>query len=100
MIESMIGQGLLLTAGWRWIFGLYLFWAGVAGLWFMIRQPETLARNQRVLLSLKRLCLNSSRIFKSLKVMAYTCASGMVFGTQLLFLATARRYFRKFITSV
>jgi len=93
MIAPMIGQGLLLAAGWRWIFGLYLFWAGVAGLWFMIRQPETLARDQRVPLSLKRLCLNSGRIFKSRKVMAYTCASGMVFGTQLLFLATAQAVF-------
>ena len=36
---------------------------------------------------------NSGRIFKSRKVMAYTCASGMVFGTQLLFLATAQGVF-------
>ena len=93
MIAPMIGQGLLLAAGWRWIFGLYLFWAGIAGLWFMIRHPETLARDQRVPLSLKRLCLNSGCIFKSRKVMAYTCASGMVFGTQLLFLATAQAVF-------
>jgi DHA1 family bicyclomycin/chloramphenicol resistance-like MFS transporter len=93
MIAPMIGQGLLLAAGWRKIFGLYLFWAGIAGLWFMIRQPETLAQDQRVPLSLKRVCLNSGCIFKSRKVMAYTCASGMVFGTQLLFLATAQAVF-------
>ena len=37
MIAPMIGQGLLLVAGWRWIFCLYLFWAGTARLWFMIR---------------------------------------------------------------
>ena len=35
----------------------------------------------------------AGRIFKSRKVMAYTCASGMVFGTQLLFLATAQAVF-------
>ena len=93
MIAPMIGQGLLLVAGWRWIFCLYLFWAGTARLWFMIRQLETLARDQRVPLSLKRLCLNSGRIFESRKVMAYTCVSGMVFGTQLLFLGAAQAVF-------
>ena len=59
----------------------------------MIWQPETLAGEQRVPLSLKRLCLNSGRIFKSRKVMACTCASWMGVGTQLLFLATAQAVF-------
>ena len=31
MIAARIGQGLLLAAGWRKIFGLYLFWAGLPG---------------------------------------------------------------------
>ena len=59
----------------------------------MTRQPETLAPDQRVPLSLKRLYLNAGLICKNRKVMAYTYASGMVFGAQLLFLGVAQSVF-------
>ena len=96
MIAPMIGQGLLLVAGWRWIFCLYLFWAGTARLWFMIRQPETLAREQCVPLSLKRLCLNSGRILKAVKSWPTPVHRGWCLGHNCCFWVLRRQYFRKF----
>jgi DHA1 family bicyclomycin/chloramphenicol resistance-like MFS transporter len=44
IVAPLIGQGILLLAPWRAIFGVYLLMALVTGLWFALRQPETLPR--------------------------------------------------------
>lgn len=42
MIAPMIGQSVLLVAGWRWIFGIMGGLAAVVFLWAWVRLPETL----------------------------------------------------------
>ncbi|MDE8650273.1 multidrug effflux MFS transporter [Novosphingobium album (ex Liu et al. 2023)] len=42
MIAPMLGQGLLLFANWRWIFGLMAGLAGLVAFWAWMRLPETL----------------------------------------------------------
>lgn len=44
VIAPTIGQGILLFAGWRWIFVLLAALGGLAGLWVYLRLPETLDR--------------------------------------------------------
>ena len=54
IIAPALGQAILLVASWRAIFGLFLVLALVVATWFGLRQPETLAREHRIPLSLGR----------------------------------------------
>jgi MFS transporter, DHA1 family, multidrug resistance protein len=42
MIAPMMGQGVMLLAGWRWIFGVMAVLAALVFVWVMVRLPETL----------------------------------------------------------
>lgn len=47
MIAPMLGQGVMLVAGWRWIFGIMAVLAAVVLVWTLIRLPETLHEDHR-----------------------------------------------------
>lgn len=42
ILAPVLGQGVLLVAGWRWIFVALAAWGGLVGLWFWRSMPETL----------------------------------------------------------
>ena len=84
---------MLHLSGWRWIFAFYVAIAALAGLWFMARQPEILARELRIPLSFRWLFLNAGCVVKNTRVMASTTAAVVGFGAQLLFLSTAQSVF-------
>lgn len=47
MIAPMLGQGVLLVAGWRWIFGIMAALGGAVLVWALVRVPETLRDEHR-----------------------------------------------------
>ncbi len=57
MLAPALGQAVLLVANWRMIFGLLLTLALIVLIWFSMRQPETLALEQRVPYTLSRVAL-------------------------------------------
>jgi MFS transporter, DHA1 family, multidrug resistance protein len=42
ILAPVLGQGVLLVAGWRWIFVALAVWGALVGLWFWRSMPETL----------------------------------------------------------
>lgn len=93
MLAPALGQAVLLLADWPAIFLLFLLLAAVVAPWLALRQPETLSPERRIRISVSTLCYNGALIVRHAKVMAYTLATGLIFGALVLHLSTAQALF-------
>jgi len=89
-----VGQGILLIADWRTIFGLFLALAFGIGSWFWARQPETLVPAHRVSFSLARLALDTLGILRLRAALGYALTMGFVFGAFIGYLASSQQIFQ------
>lgn len=93
-IAPAIGQGILLFAPWRAIFGMLLCVALMAFTWFALRQPETLASNSRRTLTLGGIWVGIREALKYRALAGYMTCSGLIFGAFLGYLNTAQQVFQ------
>ncbi|MCW8093355.1 multidrug effflux MFS transporter [Alteromonas sp. ASW11-130] len=96
MLAPIIGQIVLHAFSWRHIFTLFLIMAVFVGLWFFIRQPETLPAHNRPKFRWKRLKVSCFFIFRNRMVMGYTLAMGCIFGSFLSYLSASQTIFQTF----
>ena len=94
MLAPSIGQLVLQVADWRWIFALLMIQAAVAGGWLLLRQPETLSKENRIPLNRKRLMADVRFILSRRDVMAFTILLGCIFGALMLYISTAQSIFQ------
>ncbi|MBI2719232.1 MAG: multidrug effflux MFS transporter [Rhizobiales bacterium] len=94
ILAPLAGQGILLVAGWRMVFLLYLALAGMAVAWFILRQPETLARDRRHPFSLSRISLATLEVLRHPVALGYILAGGFLFGPFLGYLSSAQQIFQ------
>lgn len=94
MLAPSIGQLVLQVADWRWIFGLLMTQATIAGVWLLLRQPETLSKENRIPLNRKRLMADVRIILSRRDVMAFTVLLGCIFGGLMLHISTAQSIFQ------
>jgi DHA1 family bicyclomycin/chloramphenicol resistance-like MFS transporter len=95
MIAPTIGQGILLFAGWRSIFGSFLLFAVITLSWFALRIPETLALENRVPFSLRRIVHSIQEILKIRSALGYTLTAGLVNGFFLGYLNSSQQIFQE-----
>jgi len=95
VVAPMIGQGILLVAHWRAIFGIYLLLAIVAGGWFALRQPETLAVDKRVPLRPRRIWGAFREVFTNRIALGYTVMAGLISGGFVGYLNSAQQIFQE-----
>lgn len=93
-IAPSIGQGVIMILPWRYTFAVLLAMAVTAATWFGIRQPETLARENRRALSVDNLVAGSLEVLSIRTVLGYTLAMGFVFGAFLSYLEASRQIFQ------
>lgn len=89
-----VGQLLLVLAGWRSIFGLFVVLTLVAAVWFWWRQPETLAPEDRLRFSPTRLLLDIGAILRLRAALGYTLAMGFSFGAFVGYLGSSQQIFQ------
>ncbi|MEP0072833.1 MAG: multidrug effflux MFS transporter [Marinomonas sp.] len=94
LLAPFIGQLVIQLAGWRWIFALLMTQASVAGVWLVLRQPETLAKENRIPLNRKRLIQDIYSILRRRDVMAFTILLGSIFAGLMLHISTAQSLFQ------
>ncbi len=92
-IAPALGQGILHIAHWRFIFVLLFVQGVIALIWFAWRQPETLAIENRMPISLPRVWQAIVETCKNRTALGYTLASGFVFGAFLGYLNSAQQIF-------
>jgi len=93
-IAPAFGQGILMLAGWRTIFGAILVLALIVLIWFTARQPETLAAKHRSRFSLKRTAVVFREICAIKAAFGYTIAAGFIFGGFQGYLNSAQQIFQ------
>ena len=89
-----LGQGILIVAHWRAIFGLFLLLALIAVIWFAFRQPETLPIDRRIPFSLARIMTAVCTVFASRPALGNALAMGFVFGTFIGYLSSTQQIFQ------
>ena len=94
-IAPSLGQGMILFFHWRYLFVLLLAMALVAAIWFGLRQPETLAGEDRRAFSWSNLLSGCAEALRIRAVTGYTLAMGAIFGAFLAYLGTARQVFQE-----
>ncbi len=95
VIAPALGQAVLMTVGWRAIFGVLMAQAVVALIWFAIRQPETLARNDRIPFTTGRMKDGAVEVCRNRLSLGYTLASGCISGVLMSYLSSAQQIFQE-----
>lgn len=91
MLAPIIGQAILTVFNWR---GIFIFTAlvGVTSLcWYLLRQGETLAIENRTRFTWLRLKHSFNLIFCDRKVIGYIIASGIISGPFVFFLSSSQQ---------
>jgi len=94
MIAPAIGQGILLFAGWRSIFGSFIFFALLTAVWFALRIPETLSAEKRLPFSVEQVVGSIRKIVKIRPALGYTLAAGLIQGIFLGYLNSSQQIFQ------
>lgn len=95
IIAPMLGQGILLVAHWRAIFGLYLLLALLVGGWFALRQPETLAIERRIPFQVGRIGGAFREVFVNRIALGYTVMAGLASSGFVGYLNSAPQIFQQ-----
>lgn len=93
-VAPALGQGILLIADWRMIFGFILGLTIITFIWFSLRQQETLLVEQRVGFSMRNIWQSMSQVCSNRIVMAYTVMAGFVFSSFLGYLNSVQQIFQ------
>jgi DHA1 family bicyclomycin/chloramphenicol resistance-like MFS transporter len=95
IVAPAIGQLVISLSHWRLIFVIYLLMSILGAIWFGLRQPETLLRQNRIPISLRWI----GKAFKSIVANRYSggyiVASGLVGGAFLGYLNSSRQVFQQ-----
>ena len=94
MLAPIFGQTILFWFSWQHIFSSFLIYGSLIGLWFFIRQPETLPREKRLPFSWSQLWISSKFILTHKLVMFYTLSSGTIFGAFLAYISSSQTLFQ------
>jgi DHA1 family bicyclomycin/chloramphenicol resistance-like MFS transporter len=91
MAAPAIGQGIMLLAGWRAIFGVIFCFALLVVVWFFVRHPETLPPARRVPFSIGRIARAIVEVCSHRASLGYTLAAGFIFSPFLGYLSSAQQ---------
>lgn len=95
MLAPVMGQGVLLFAGWRAIFGVFILLTLILSVWLALRQPETLPLERRAPFSLRRITAAVVEIVRSRIALGYTLTAGLVSGAFIGYLNSAQQIFQE-----
>jgi DHA1 family bicyclomycin/chloramphenicol resistance-like MFS transporter len=94
ILAPALGQGILLFAGWRVIFAVFIGFSVVVLAWLVLRQPETLAPEHRRPFTLVSIGQGFREVIGNGAAMAYTLVAGAVFGAFMGYLNSCQQIFQ------
>lgn len=95
MVAPVLGQGILMVASWRAIFGVFLTIAALSSVWFTLRQRETLTVGRRIPLTLSRVGSGLREVLTNRIAVGYAITAGFVSGASVGYLSTAQQVFQE-----
>ena len=94
ILAPALGQGILLIAGWRTIFAVFIGFSIAVQLWIGLRQPETLAPEHRRPFTMVSIGTGLLEVVRCRAAMAYTLVAGGVFGAFMGYLNSCQQVFQ------
>ena len=94
MLAPSFGQAVLFWFSGQHIFSSFLVIGLLTGVWYFLRQPETLPKDKRVPFSWHQLYHSSRFILSNKLVMFYTFSMGLVFGGFLAYISASQTVFQ------
>lgn len=94
-IAPSLGQGIMLLAGWRDIFIMYMVYALAITGWVFFRLEETLPREKRVPFNPKNLKHGLREVLKNRLTVSYTLCMGISFGSLMGYINSAQQIFQE-----
>lgn len=92
-LAPMVGQTIVLFAGWRAIFLAYIAFAAIAWIWMGLRQPETLDPAARRPLAAGMILAGLREVLASSEVRLYTSVMALGYGQMLGVLSSIQQIF-------
>jgi len=90
-VAPIVGQTILIFAGWRMILVLYMVLSVTALVWLALRQHETLPAERRVEFSVARLAASFREVLTNRIAMGYTATAGLILGAFIGYLSSAQQ---------
>ncbi|GEQ86418.1 Bcr/CflA family drug resistance efflux transporter [Patiriisocius marinistellae] len=94
VIAPALGKFVMDAYNWQMIFYAQLFFCVIVGVWFYMRQPETLIEAHRKKFSFKEIAKGFPEVLKTKSSMAYTLIWGFVTGSFMVYLSASQQIFR------
>ncbi len=91
MLAPLLGQGVLLVAGWRWIFGVMALLALMVGVWVWFRLPETLHENHRQTIQPKVILANMREAVTHREAIGYFLGTALIQTSILAYVNTSQQ---------
>jgi DHA1 family bicyclomycin/chloramphenicol resistance-like MFS transporter len=89
-----LGQGILLVAGWRAIYGVFVLLALLLLVWLSLRQPETLPADKRKPFTFGNVFSAFGEVARSRIAVTYSLVAGCVSGAFLGYLNSSQQIFQ------
>jgi len=93
-IAPALGKFILDYYSWQAIFYVQLLFVVIIGLWFAMRQPETLAKANRIPFTLKVFSNGIKEVFSYKKTVACTAISALITGSFMVYLSASQQVFQ------
>jgi len=93
MIAPLLGQIILFWFSWRHIFALFIFVGLLVGVWYWLRQPETLALELRKPFRWREFFSTIMSLLMQRQLLAYTLASGCFFAPFRAYISASQTIF-------
>ena len=94
-VAPLLGQGVILVAGWRALFLIFMVFSLVVHIWFLLRQVETLPPESRRPLSLRQLALAGRELVTHRVALISTAAQALTAGALFASLSSMEGIFRE-----
>jgi DHA1 family bicyclomycin/chloramphenicol resistance-like MFS transporter len=91
VIAPSLGQGVMLFAGWRWIFVLLAALSGITALWAWFRLPETLTDANRQTIDLPVIARNMKTAFFTRASIGYVSGTALLIGAVFGYVNSAQQ---------
>ncbi len=93
ILAPSVGQLVLYVGSWRLIFVGFVVFAFIAGIWLAMRQGETLAPENRLPFSVKKLLASAAEVMSNPTALGHTIAVGGIFAAFTAYLGTSQQIF-------
>lgn len=95
MIAPIMGQLIMQLFNWWYILVAFLVIGLLTGIWFMLRQPETLTKANRQPFSMTQAIISAKFILLHRQVMAYIGVMGCIFGAFLAYISASQTIYQE-----